>query len=156
MSHMDFTDVFHFVTISFELVGVGTLSAGLVVSVVVSGIVWKQTRSAKEGFHALRTIFGGVILLGLELLVAADIVATVTSHPSLEDALILGLIVVIRTVLSFSLQIEMDGVAPWRRAFVTGPEVMSHAYQAAAHPQNSPTHNDQQQNIQPNSSAASS
>lgn len=151
MSHMELTDVFHFVTLSFEIVGVGTLSIGLVVSVVASGIVWRQTRSAKEGFHALRTIFGGVILLGLELLVAADIVATVTSHPSLEDALILGLIVVIRTVLSFSLQIEMDGVAPWRRAFVTGPEVVSHAFQAATHPQNGPVHN-----TQPNSSAASS
>ena len=151
---MDLKTIFEFVTVSFEVIGVAAISVGLIVSVVVSGLVWRRTRSASEGFHSLRNSFGGVILLGLELLVAADIVATVTSHPSLNDAAILGLIVVIRTVLSFSLQIEMDGVAPWRRAFVTGPEVVARSLTAAAQT-HSESVNAQLKN-QPNSNEASS
>ena len=50
--------------------------------------------------------------------VAADLIRTITSKPSLEDAAILGLIVLIRTVLSFSIQVEIEGVAPWRRALL--------------------------------------
>ncbi len=73
-----------------------------------------------EGGHAaftiLRTTLGAGILLGLEVLVAADLIRTITSKPSLEDAAILGLIVLIRTVLSISIQIEIEGVLPWRRA----------------------------------------
>ena len=53
------------------------------------------------------------------MLVAADLIRTITSKPSLEDALILGIIVLIRTVLSFAIQVEIDGVAPWRRALLT-------------------------------------
>lgn len=57
---------------------------------------------------------------------AADLIRTITSKPSLEDALILGLIVLIRTVLSMSIQIEIEGVLPWRRALLTsGAEVIA-------------------------------
>jgi hypothetical protein len=68
----------------------------------------------------LRESFGGVILLGIEILVAADLVRTVAVATTLENVVILGLIVLIRTVLSFSLEIEIEGVAPWRRAMVGG------------------------------------
>ena len=68
----------------------------------------------------LRQSFGGVILLGIEILVAADLVRTVAVAPTLENVVILGLIVLIRTVLSFSLEIEIEGVAPWRRAMISG------------------------------------
>ena len=63
----------------------------------------------------LRDAFGNVILLGLEILVAADLVRTVAVAPTIENVVILGVIVLIRTVLSFSLEIEIEGVAPWRR-----------------------------------------
>ena len=68
----------------------------------------------------LRQSFGGVILLGLEILVAADLVRTVAVEPTLSNVVILGGIVLIRTVLSFSLEIEIEGVAPWRRAATSG------------------------------------
>ena len=55
--------------------------------------------------------FGGTLLLGLEVLVAADLVRTIAVAPTLDNVLVLGLIVVIRTVLSFSLEIEIEGVA---------------------------------------------
>jgi uncharacterized membrane protein len=51
----------------------------------------------------------------VEILVAADLIRTVAVDPTLESVSVLGLIVVIRTVLSFSLEVEIDGVAPWRR-----------------------------------------
>ena len=50
---------------------------------------------------------------------AADLIRTITSKPSIEDALILGIIVLIRTVLSMSIQIEIEGVVPWKRALLT-------------------------------------
>ena len=71
---------------------------------------------------------------GLELLVAADIVKTVTSRPSLTDAAVLGMIVLIRTVLSFTIEVEIDGVAPWRKALSTGPQVLARATREAERP----------------------
>jgi uncharacterized membrane protein len=87
---------------------------------------WRRTGGGRA-FKTLRTAIGGAILLGLELLVAADIVKTVTSKPSLEDAAILGVIVLIRTVLSFTIEVEIDGVVPWRKALTSGPEVLARA-----------------------------
>ncbi len=62
-----------------------------------------------------RANLGRGILLGLELLVAADIIGTVAVTPSLENLAVLGLIVAIRTFLSFSLEVEIEGRWPWRR-----------------------------------------
>jgi hypothetical protein len=58
------------------------------------------------------------LLLGIEVLVAADIILTVAVDSSLQSVAILGLIVLIRTFLSFSLEIEIEGVPPWRKALV--------------------------------------
>jgi len=118
---------FETIAIAFEVVGVSAMAIGFVVAVGIAIRAWVVSRSGATAFTTLRQSFGGVILLGLEVLVAADLVRTVTSTPSLSDALVLALIVLIRTVLSFSLQIEIDGVAPWRRALVTGPEVIGRA-----------------------------
>jgi uncharacterized membrane protein len=118
---------FEAIGVAFEFVGVAAMAIGFVVALVISVIAWRRTGSGTAGFRTLRETFGGVILLGLEILVAADLVKTVTSSPTLTDALVLGIIVLIRTILSFSLQVEIDGVAPWRRALVTGPEVLARA-----------------------------
>ena len=56
------------------------------------------------------------MLLGLEVLVAADIIKTVTVDTSLESVVVLGLLVLVRVILSFSLDVEIDGMLPWRRA----------------------------------------
>lgn len=116
---------FDTIAVAFEVVGVSAMAVGFLVAVAIAIRAWVISRSGRTAFKTLRESFGGVILLGLEVLVAADLVRTVTSTPSLTDALALALIVLIRTVLSFSLQIEIDGVAPWRRALVTGPEVIA-------------------------------
>ena len=85
-------------------------------------------RGGQAAFQVLRTTLGSAILLGLEVLVAADLIRTITSKPSMEEALILGVIVLIRTVLSLAIQIEIDGVLPWRRALmVNGVQLLSNA-----------------------------
>lgn len=112
-------------TQAFELLGVTSMAVGAVFAFALAAVAWKRTGDGSRAFKTLRNTLGGAILLGLELLVAADIVKTVTSTPSLTDAAVLGLIVLIRTVLSISIEIEVDGVAPWRKAVTSGATVMA-------------------------------
>ncbi len=104
----------------FEAIGAAVLFLGLLVSVGLAGRSLRRSRDGRLAYLVLRQSFGGVILLGLELLVAADLVRTVAVAPTLENVIILGIIVAIRTVLSFSLETEIEGVAPWRRAAMGG------------------------------------
>lgn len=110
--------IFEAVATGFELIGVGVIAFGFVIAIVLAIRSLAMTRDGRTAFTTLRDSFGLVILLGLEILIAADLVRTVTTTPTLTDAVVLAIIVLIRTVLSFSLQIEIDGVAPWRRALV--------------------------------------
>ena len=98
-----------------EVLGVLTLVVGLVAALVRAGLALVGDQGANEGYRIVRTVFGRSILLGLEFLVAADIIRTVAVQPSLENVVVLGLIVLIRTFLSFSLEVEIDGRWPWRR-----------------------------------------
>ena len=110
---------FTVIAVVFEIIGAIAMVAGFVVAVVLAVRTLARKESARAASLVLRNTLGAAILLGLEVLVAADPIRTITSKPSIEDALILGLIVVIRTVLSMSIQIEIDGVLPWRRALLT-------------------------------------
>ena len=71
-------------------------------------------KSLIAAFTRFRSDFGRAILLGLEFLVAADIVGTVAIGPTLQDLSVLGLLVLIRTFLSFSLEVEITGRWPWQ------------------------------------------
>src|SRR5690606_36736913 len=104
----------------------------MIIGFAIAIVLCIRSMQRREGGHAafqvLRTTLGAGILLGLEVLVAADLIRTITSKPSLEEAAILGLIVLIRTVLSMSIQIEIEGVLPWRRALLTsGGQMIGHA-----------------------------
>lgn len=119
--------LFEWAVVVFEVLGVLVMLAGIPGSVVAAVAVGRRDRSAAAVVAALRRWIGLSILLGLELLVAADIVKTLTA-PGLEDVAVLGIIVVIRTVLSFALQIEIEGVLPWRRALTTtAPQLIARA-----------------------------
>jgi uncharacterized membrane protein len=109
---MAFSEVMEYVTRGFEVVGVVVLVVGGI------GALLRAARSGKRGgdfYETLRREFGHALLLGLEILVAADIVKTVSVDSSLESVLILGVLVIVRTLLSVSLDAEIDGVLPWRR-----------------------------------------
>jgi uncharacterized membrane protein len=66
-----------------------------------------------DAYKQLRRRLGQAILLGLEVLIVGDIVRTIIVDPTVESVAVLGLIVIIRIVLSFSLEVEMEGVWPW-------------------------------------------
>ncbi|MEV6964696.1 DUF1622 domain-containing protein [Hamadaea sp. NPDC051192] len=99
----------------FEYIGVGVLCAGLLWSVVVAVDAWRREGGA-AAYQKVRATFGGVLLLGLEILVAADLIRTVAVSPTVENVAVLGIIVLIRTFLSFSLQVEIEGRLPWKRS----------------------------------------
>jgi uncharacterized membrane protein len=101
----------------FEAAGVLVLAIGSFWAVVRAGRAW--LRRAPDVYPRARQDMGRAILMGLEVLIIADIVQTVTIDPTVESALTLGVIVLVRTFLSFSLEIELDGVVPWRRRAAT-------------------------------------
>ena len=105
----------------FEGLGAVVLLAGLFTSRSSSRFAFRSSGDGRRAYKVLRESFGQFILLGLEILVAADLVRTVAVAPTMENVAILGMIVLIRTILSFSLEIEIEGVAPWRRAATSGP-----------------------------------
>jgi uncharacterized membrane protein len=115
-----FTTVMDHVAQGFEALGAAILVVGIVWSFVLAVVAWRRSGQPSKGYLALRTAVGGTLLLGLEILVAADLVRTVAVAPTLDNVLVLGLIVLIRTVLSFSLETEIEGVVPWKRAQVSG------------------------------------
>lgn len=111
-------DAFTAVAVGFEAVGASVMIIGFIIAIVLGVRSLTRGEGGQAAFVVLRTTLGAAILLGLEVLVAADLILTITSKPSMEDALILGLIVLIRTVLSISIQIEIEGTLPWRRALL--------------------------------------
>ena len=117
---MTYTEVMNHVAQGFEALGVFVLAAGTLWSFLVGGITWQRSGQAKQAYTILRQALGGTLLLGLEILVAADLVRTIAVAPTLNNVLILGLIVLIRTFLSFSIDIEISGTLPWRQASATG------------------------------------
>jgi uncharacterized membrane protein len=114
----------------FEVTAAIILLAGLVFAFVLALRTYSRTSDGAASYRTLRQSFGGVILLGLEILVAGDLIRTVAISPTIENVVVLGLIVLIRTFLSFSLEIEIDGVPPWRRGLVSGATVIRNAAQA--------------------------
>ena len=100
---------------AFEWIAVAVLI--LAFSLALLSVARDLLRGTAAGitYRRGRTVFGRGILAGLEVLVAADLIRTVAVQPTLESVGVLGIIVVVRTLLSFALDVEIDGVLPWRR-----------------------------------------
>ena len=88
---MTFTEGMDDIAKVFEVVGAAVLVVVLLLAFTMSGRVWWRTRHGRVAYQTLRETFGGVLLLGLEILVAADLVRTVAVEPTLENVAILGL-----------------------------------------------------------------
>jgi uncharacterized membrane protein len=119
----------------FEALGALILIIGVVWSIVLAALTWRRSGSTRLAYNALRETFGGSLLLSLEILVAADLLRTVAVAPTVGNVLTLGLIVLIRTFLSFSLEVEIEGVLPWRRAFASGATTVARATHTALRPE---------------------
>ncbi len=111
--HLD--EVITGVVLVIELIGAAIMVFGAVVALVraVPEAINRETR--QYTYPGLRRNIGRAILLGLEVLIVADIIRTILVDPTMESVLVLGVIVVIRVLLSFSLEVEIDGVWPWSR-----------------------------------------
>jgi uncharacterized membrane protein len=102
------------VATGLELFGVGVILLSVLLATTKFVLDLRGDRR-KAAYDSYRANLGRGILLGLELLVGADIIATVTAPLTWESVGLLGLIVLIRTFLSFSLETEIEGILPWRR-----------------------------------------
>jgi uncharacterized membrane protein len=110
-----------------EGVGAAIIVTGLVLAAVRAWRVFSVHTDAPDAdgveppargtaaYVAARGTAGRGILLGLEVLVGADIIRTVAVTPTFDSVVVLGVVVLIRTFLSFSLSVEIDGALPWRR-----------------------------------------
>jgi uncharacterized membrane protein len=110
-----FEDVMENVVRGFEAAGVGVLVLGSALAFARFAVDVFRGRLGRA-YEGVRQGVGRAILLGLEILIIADIVQTITVDSTLESAITLGVVVLVRTFLSFSLEIELEGVVPWRRA----------------------------------------
>ena len=113
LSETSFAEVAEGVALVIEIVGISVLVVGSLLT------AWQAAGNAlnrRPVYEQARRSFGRGLLLCLEVLVAADVVQTVAVDLTLESVATLGLLVLVRTVLSFSLSAELEGVLPWRRA----------------------------------------
>lgn len=110
---MTFNQVIETIGRGIDLAGVLAIAGGIGLTVLLTA-----GRFRRRELHVYRTFrqeVGRAILLGLELLVAADIIRTVAVSPTLESVAVLAAIVLVRTLLSFSLEVELTGRWPWQR-----------------------------------------
>lgn len=115
MREISFDDVMETVVRGFELAGVVILVVGSLAAIVSAALSYRRV-GGHRAYELARRKLGRAILLGIEFLIVADIVMTITVDPTLTSAATLGVIVLVRTFLSFSLEVELEGSLPWRRS----------------------------------------
>lgn len=118
-------ELVHTAVLAMEVVAVLVIVVGLTIGLVRfgTGVVRPDGRAAS--YHRFKVWMGRTLLLGLEILVAADVVNTVALEPTTNNIVALGLLVVIRTFLGWSLVVEIEGRWPWQAR--KEPEVASEA-----------------------------
>ena len=109
---MAFVEVIETVGKVIDATGVAVIVGG---ALVAASLTLTKRGMPGSRYEDFRRQLGRSILLGLEFLVAADIIRTVAITPTPQSVAVLGGIVLIRTFLSFSLQLEMTGAWPWQR-----------------------------------------
>ena len=117
---MDFRQAIEAVGQWVDLAGVAAMVVGAIASTPIALL---RKDAGASVYRSYRQLLGRSILLGLELLVAADIIRTVAVTPTLQSVAVLAVIVLIRTFLSFSLELEITGRWPWQKeSAAPGPE----------------------------------
>ncbi|MEV1247467.1 DUF1622 domain-containing protein [Nonomuraea sp. NPDC050022] len=107
-------DVIELIGTVLDIAGVAVIAAGLVIATITYGVSLARSRQVAGLYQAFRRNVGRSILLGLEFLVGADIIKTVAVSPTFQSVGVLAIIVAVRTFLSVSLQVELDGRWPWQ------------------------------------------
>ena len=99
-----------------EILAVAIIIVAIIVALARYLFRYVIRRTGDDLYHQLKVSLGKALLLGLEFLVAADIIRTVALEATLESVIVLGLLVLIRTFLSWALVVEIEGHWPWRQA----------------------------------------
>jgi uncharacterized membrane protein len=120
---MDFYGVIEKTGMTIDGAGAAVIGVGAVIAFTLTLI--RLARREADVYREFREMLGRTILLGLELLVAGDIIRTVAAKPTLTSVAVLGAIVLIRTFLSFSLQVEITGCWPWQKRTAASTAVTS-------------------------------
>ena len=110
---MSLVEIIEDIGTAIDAIGVAVIAGGALLAVFLT--IGTMRRDSGAAYEFFRRRLGRAILLGLEFLVAADIIRTVAVTPSAESVAVLGGIVLIRTFLSFSLQLEVTGAWPWQQ-----------------------------------------
>jgi len=113
---MDIKHTIELIGSAFELAGVAVLVIGSILAFVRSIVSLIQLRDGPAAYRHLRLYLGRSIVVGLELLIAADIVRSVAIDPTFTSVGVLALIVLVRTFLSWSLEVDINGEWPWQRS----------------------------------------
>lgn len=116
---MEFGEIIEAVGRVMDAAGVAAIVAGAIMAALIA--VPRLVRRRAGVYEQFRRFLGRSILLGLELLVAADIIRTVAISPTLESVAVLAAIVLIRTFLSWSLELEITGKWPWQGRATQAP-----------------------------------
>jgi uncharacterized membrane protein len=116
---MVFNDVVEKIGMTIDAAGVVVIVTGAAIAFVAATV--RLSRREIDVYRRFRQQLGQTILLGLELLVAGDIVRTVATSPTLTSVAILAVIVLVRTFLSFSLEVEITGRWPWQKREISAP-----------------------------------
>ena len=123
---MSLVEIIEGIGATIDAIGVAVIAGGAILAVFLT--IGKARQEDGGAYEFFRRRLGRAILLGLEFLVATDIIRTVAVTPSGESVAVLGGIVLIRTFLSFSLQLEVTGAWPWQqRAAATADKTKGHS-----------------------------
>lgn len=112
---MGFEDTIELVGKAVDVAGVAVIVAGILIASVIFAVRGARSSFSADVYRGYRQGIGRAILLGLELLVAADIIRTVAVSPTFRSVGVLAIIVLVRTFLSFTLEVELGGRWPWQR-----------------------------------------
>ena len=99
-----------------DIAGVVVIATGALIGVVMFLRDLSRQVQIVDAYGRLRTFLGRSLLLGLEFLVAGDVIKTVAVEPTFDSVVVLAIIVLVRTVLSLSIDVEVDGRWPWQAA----------------------------------------
>ena len=122
---MDLKGFYADATTVFEALGVCIIIVGILLAFAFCIVTIARGKGGTAAITVLRNVLGGGILLGLEVFVAADLIRTITEAPTVENALSLLIIVLVRTLLSWTIQIEIEGALPWKRALLQSGAVVA-------------------------------
>ena len=106
----------YLVSIGIDFIGVGIIAFGAIAGILLLFRDLAAGQPLSTSYQKLRTFLGRSLLLGLEFLVAGDVIKTVAVDPTFDSVIVLAIIVIVRTVLSISIDVEIDGRWPWDAA----------------------------------------